>query len=152
PRRLQPGRASAHRRPDRPLRGAGVPRAPRHAGEPGHLVHHVCLRYSRQKAREEWAFVGAGGAPLAVSVDGPLAASSGTMLREAAVAGLGLAVLPESEIAEELAAGRLRVVLPGSLRDAALGVYAVHAHGRKAPARVRAFVESLVEWFRKTRW
>jgi len=119
---------------------------------PADLVHHVCLRYSRQKAREEWAFVGAGGAPLAVSVDGPLAVSSGTVLRAAAVAGLGLAVLPESEVADELAAGRLRKVLEGTLRDAELGVYAVHPHGRKAPARVRALVDFLVEWFRKARW
>ena len=119
---------------------------------PADLVHHVCLRYSRQKAREEWAFVGAGGAPLAVSVDGPLAISSGAMLRDAAAAGLGLAVLPVSEVQDELAAGRLRVVLDGTLRDAELGVYAVHPHGRKAPARVRTFVAFLAEWFRRARW
>src|SRR5262249_26823772 len=119
---------------------------------PSALVHHVCLRYSRQKAREEWAFVGAGGAPLAVSVDGPLAISSGTALREAAVAGLGLAVLPASEVADELAAGRLQTVLEGTLRNAALGIYALHPYGRRPPARVRAFVDFLADWFREPRW
>jgi DNA-binding transcriptional LysR family regulator len=119
---------------------------------PNELVHHTCLRYSRQKPREEWAFVGADGAPLDVSVDGPLAMSSGILLREAALAGLGLAVLPESEIAGELAAGRLAAVLDGALRDADIGVHAVHAYTQNIPARVRALVDHLVEWFRTPRW
>jgi DNA-binding transcriptional LysR family regulator len=113
--------------------------------DPGELVQHTCLRYARLKAREEWAFEG-----LAVSVDGPLAASSGTLLREAALAGLGIAVLPESEIGEELAAGRLATVLDGTLRGAALGVFALHA--ARPPARVRAVVDHLVAWFATPRW
>ncbi len=119
---------------------------------PNELVHHTCLRYSRQKAREEWAFVAGDGAPLDVSVDGPLAMSSGTLLREAALAGLGVAVLPESEISGDLAAGRLVAVLDGTLRDADMGIHAVHAYTQNVPARVRALVGHLAEWFRTPRW
>jgi DNA-binding transcriptional LysR family regulator len=121
-------------------------------GSPAELVHHTCLRYSRLKARDEWAFAGAGGA-LDVSVDGPIAASSGIYLREAAVAGQGIAVLPESECAEELAAGRLVTLLDGALRGATTAVWAVHPYGGgNVPARVRALVDFLVEWFRGPRW
>lgn len=112
----------------------GTPRAP------AELVQHTCLRYSRQRPREEWAFEG-----LAVTVDGPLAASSGTLLREAAIAGVGIAVLPESEIADELAAGRLVTLLDGALRAADLGVFALHAP--RPPARVRALVDHLAACF-----
>ncbi|HKA88104.1 MAG TPA: LysR family transcriptional regulator [Haliangiales bacterium] len=119
---------------------------------PNELVHHTCLRYSRQTAREEWAFVAADGTPLDVSVDGPLALSSGTLLREAALAGLGLAILPESEIAGELRAGRLVALLDGTLRDAETGVHVVHAYVRDIPARVRALVDHLATWFRTPRW
>jgi DNA-binding transcriptional LysR family regulator len=130
------------------LAARGVP------GSPAELVHHVCLRYSRVRTRDEWAFEGPAGA-LDVSVDGPLAASSGTFLREAALAGQGIAVLPESECAEELAAGRLLPLLDGFLRDAAIAIWAVHPYGAgrgKVPARVRAMVDFLVEWFREPRW
>jgi DNA-binding transcriptional LysR family regulator len=119
---------------------------------PNELVHHTCLRYSRQTAREEWAFIGGDGEPVDVSVDGPLALSSGALLREAAIAGLGLAVLPESEAAADLHAGRLVGVLDGTLRDADMGVFAVHAYPHNLPARVRAFVDHLAAWFRTPRW
>lgn len=118
---------------------------------PAELVHHTCLRYSRLKTRDEWAFVSAAG-PLEVSVDGPIAASSGTFLREAAAAGQGIAVLPESECADELASGRLVPLLDGFLRDAAVGIWAVHPYAGKPPARVRAMVDFLVGWFQEPRW
>jgi DNA-binding transcriptional LysR family regulator len=123
--------------------------APASAAE---LVHHACLRYSLLDPREEWDFAGSDGRPLAVSVDGPFAASSGTLLRAAALAGLGIAILPESEVAEELAAGQLVELLPGALRNATLGVHALHGFGGKPPARVRALVDHLVAWFAEPRW
>jgi DNA-binding transcriptional LysR family regulator len=65
---------------------------------------------------------------------------------------MGIAILPENEIADELGAGRLVLVLEGTLRDADLGVHVVHAHVRQVPPRLRAFVDFLVAWFRSPRW
>ena len=64
------------------------------------------------------------------------------MLRQAAIAGLGLAVLPSFMIAEELGADRLRTVLTG-YRRGKIGIYAVHPSRRQTPAKVRAFVDAL---------
>ena len=119
---------------------------------PADLVHHVCLRYARMRTREEWDLAGADGEPLAVSVDGPLALGSGLLLRAAALAGLGIVILPESEIAVELADGRLVTLLPGALRNAELGVHAVHGFGARPPARVRALIDHLAAWFATPRW
>lgn len=117
--------------------------------EPEDLVHHACLHYALVPMRDEWRFRGEGG-PLAIPVSGPLTASDGTVLREAAIGGLGLAVLPSFMIARELAQGRLELVLEGR-RRAEIGIYALSA-SRKVPARTRALIEFLARRFRDRRW
>jgi DNA-binding transcriptional LysR family regulator len=127
---------------------------------PGDLIHHDCLVYSLLDVEEEWRFRGtgtAGGADtVAVPVGGRFAAASGALLRAAALAGLGLAVLPTFMIAGDLAAGRLRQVLAGAFRGVDLGIYAVFPDvGRAAgrvPKKVRAFIDLLVAHFRSPPW
>jgi DNA-binding transcriptional LysR family regulator len=84
-------------------------------------------------------------------VDGRFSAASGALLREAAVAGMGLAVLPTFMIGEHLASGRLRTVVD-SFVGVDLGVYAVYPQGPRAPGKVRTFVDLLVAHFRVPRW
>jgi DNA-binding transcriptional LysR family regulator len=68
----------------------------------------------------------------------------GTMLgiRAAAMAGLGLAVLPHFAIADDLEAGGLRAVLPGALL-APMPVSAVYPAELRGSAKVDAFVAHL---------
>ena len=71
------------------------------------------------------------------------------MLRSAALAGMGLAVLPRFMVAADLAAGRLRPVID-SFEGVALGIFAVYPGprgGRPSP-KVRAFVDLLAAHFR----
>jgi DNA-binding transcriptional LysR family regulator len=111
------------------------------------LVDHDCLHYALVDRVAEWRFRSAG----PVTTRGSLSASDGTVLREAAVAGLGLAVLPTFMVTRELAAGTLRLVLDGA-RRAEIGLYAVTAHRTHAPPRTRAFVDFLVARFRRPAW
>lgn len=63
-------------------------------------------------------------------------------IRQAVIAGGGLAILPDFLVADDVAAGRLRHILPEwQLRDG--GIHAVLPPARFRPARVRAFVETL---------
>ncbi len=117
---------------------------------PEDLVEHDCLRYSGLDARVEWRFVGPDG-PYSVPVRGPLVASDGAVLREGAVAGLGLAVVPTFMVADDLAAGRLVIVLDDH-RDAPLGVYAVMAERRHLAPKVRVFVDYLAARFAEPPW
>ncbi len=115
---------------------------------PEDLVHHACLRYAQVRMSDEWRFLGQD-ATFRVPAEGPLVASNGTVLREAALAGLGLVVLPRHMVAAELQAGRLVSLLEESFRSVELGIYAVHAHGQHPPASVRALMEFLATWFRR---
>lgn len=126
------------------LARAGNPRTPEE------LSSHDCLRYSLLPAEVEWRF-GTAERPLGIPVRGSLATNDGTVLREAAVAGLGLVVLPEFMVARELADGRLLAVLQDHpLPD--MGLYALHADRRLVPARVRVLLDFLADHFAHAAW
>jgi DNA-binding transcriptional LysR family regulator len=117
---------------------------------PEELVHHECLHYALVPRAAEWRFRGSH-ASLAVPTRGRFTTTNGTVLREAALAGLGLVVLPSFMVAREVAAGELRLVLEGA-RRAAIGVYAVTAHRGHAPPRVRAFLDFAAGHFGARDW
>jgi DNA-binding transcriptional LysR family regulator len=120
----------------------GTPRAPED------LVQHDCLVYSLLKEATEWRFR-AGKRSFAVPIAARFSAASGAVLRCAALAGMGLAVLPRFMIGADLDAGRLRPVID-SFEGVALGIYAVYPKpqgGRPSP-KVRAFVDLLAAHFR----
>jgi DNA-binding transcriptional LysR family regulator len=91
------------------------------------------------------------------SFDGPLptrgrfVTSNGTVLARAAVAGLGLAVLPSFMVAAEVRQGRLALVLEGQ-RRAEIGMFAVTATPRHVPARVRRLIDHLARTFAAMTW
>lgn len=103
------------------------------------LAAHNCLHYSLVSRASEWRFR-RGGKEISVPTRGNFSASDGTALREAALAGMGLVVLPSFMVAAEVRAGRLRLVLEGA-RRAAIGIFAVTPHRSHAPARTRAFID-----------
>ncbi|UJR86445.1 LysR family transcriptional regulator [Sandaracinus amylolyticus] len=117
---------------------------------PADLVHHNCLHYALVSQRGEWRFRGDDGSALTIPVRGNLTTTSGSVLREAAIAGLGLAVLPSFMVARDVAEGRLELVLEGR-RRAEIGVFAITA-GRQLPARTRALVEHLARAFADAPW
>ena len=79
-----------------------------------------------------------------IDIPGPLCANNGDLLRRAAVAGMGLCALPSFIVAEDLDAGRLERVL-ADWRAPTLALSAVWPSRRFLPAKVRAFVDYLVE-------
>lgn len=117
-------------------------------GEPTHprdLARHNCLIYTYLPTYGEWHFRGPGG-PLSVRVEGKLHANNGDVLREAALAGLGVFLAPTFLVGDDLRAGRLKAVLQGTADDS-LAVYAVYPHRRHLSVKVRAFVDFLAERF-----
>jgi DNA-binding transcriptional LysR family regulator len=116
------------------------------------LVHHDCLIYSLLKVADEWRFRERGSRELfSPPLEGRFAAASGAVLRQAALAGMGLAVLPTFMVAADVAAGRLRLVVD-SFAGVELGVYAVYPQVQRPPGKVRALVDLLVAHFRTPRW
>jgi DNA-binding transcriptional LysR family regulator len=111
--------------------------------EPRDLAGHACITYAYQRNPSEWPFAGPGG-PFTVRVDGPLRSNNGDLSLAMALAGLGVVVVPRFLCGSHLADGRLEPVLQDWMPPPT-GIHAVYPHGRHLSAKVRAFVDFLVE-------
>jgi DNA-binding transcriptional LysR family regulator len=127
-------------------------------GEPQTVVDiagHRCLRFGYLHSPDRWRFRHAdhGEAEVetrgAVRFESGLTANSSESLRVAALAGLGLAVLPTYAVGADLRTGRLKTVLPdwqpiGGLADADT-LYAVYLPSRHPAPKVRALIDFMLE-------
>jgi DNA-binding transcriptional LysR family regulator len=85
---------------------------------------------------------------VAVSFMPRLACNDLMLLREAVLAGLGIANLPAFLCKQDLAEGRMIEILPG-WRTEDITFYAVFADPKAVPARVRALIDFMVERLRR---
>ncbi|MFM9425632.1 DNA-binding transcriptional LysR family regulator [Variovorax sp. GrIS 2.14] len=130
------------------LRRRGVPR------EPYDLASHDCLHYPRVKDTPAWHFEAKAamstmgklaGQRLTVPVSGPFAANNSEALRDAALSGLGIALMPDFSAQSALQAGKLVEVLAQWRPVGAFGeqLYAIRPYATHVPRAVAAFVEWL---------
>ena len=111
---------------------------------PSDLKDHACLIYGHAPG-VTWPFQVNEKASL-LPVKGPYRANNGELLRDAAIAGLGVAQLPDFIVGEALASGALVTVLDAFAAPAG-AAYAVHpAHRQRSPA-VSALTEYLAAGF-----
>ena len=120
----------------------GAPRSPRD------LAKVPCIIDTNGRWLSNWPFVGDDGELVTVSVSGPIEVNSPMAARAAAIAGLGFAILPDFIAASEIEAGRLVSLLDDRIPKGG-GIFAVYPHRRYLPAKVRVFVDFLVDWFKK---
>lgn len=127
----------------------------RRRGEPltaEDLAAHDCLVLTGRDGRQDtWRLTGPDGSPVAVRVRGRFESNYGEVLREAAVAGLGITLHSIWHVHRDLAEGRLRVVLPDHPVPSG-GVHAMMPARTLVPARVRAFVDHLAACFADPPW
>lgn len=114
-------------------------------GRPQDLAAHACLTYAYNRNPTEWPFSD-GGRRFAVKVGGPLQTNNGDVLLRAALAGLGVVRLPRFIAGPHLASGALEAVLQAFAPSPA-SIFAVYPHNRHLSAKVRAFVDFLIERF-----
>lgn len=118
---------------------------------PAALADRDCLVFAEnvQRNHGDWRF-GGGSARESVRVSGPMVSNQGDALRIAAVAGRGIAHLPEYVVREDLAAGRLVAVL-GDFAVPSRPIHAVYPHREFLATKVRSFVDYLVATFDDSR-
>ncbi|WP_454690774.1 LysR substrate-binding domain-containing protein [Achromobacter aloeverae] len=110
--------------------------------QPEDLARHNCLVLSRQGDPQRiWRFRDGAG-EIAVQVSGNRTANDGGLLRQWAIAGAGVVLKSDYDVAGDLQAGRLEAALE-AYRQTDVNLYAVHAAGRQPPRRVAAFVDYL---------
>jgi DNA-binding transcriptional LysR family regulator len=112
---------------------------------PSDLVDHACLLHVDVSPNDSiWRFEGPKG-PVSVKVRGSFFSNAALTLRKAAVAGLGITLVPRYAVADELTAGTLVPVLP-RYRVASRPLLAVYPQAPVIPRKVLAFVEFLKNW------
>ena len=112
------------------------------------LADHDCLPQSNRAGPVTWRLIGSEG-ESEIQVSGRFRANTARAVLRAAVAGLGIALLPHLLTASEIAAGRLVQVLPQFRRDGA-DFYAVCVSRRHIPRAVSAFIEYAVGRLRES--
>jgi len=122
------------------LAAHGAPRVPED------LARHNCFTYEYVTPRNAWRFRDAAGAERSVRVSGNLHSNNGDLLAEAAVQGAGIVFEPAFIVGAEVRAGRL-VPLLQEYVPAPMPIYAVYPSRKHLSAKVRLFVEFLVQRF-----
>ena len=109
------------------------------------LKDHDCLGYtlSRAVGHRRWSFGAAG--EITVEIAGAMIANNGEALVAAAVAGMGIVYQPVFLVADELRAGGLIALTLDHQPVEIGGVHSVYPSERRPPAKVRLFIDFLVE-------
>ena len=127
------------------LKAHGVPKTPEE------LQDHQCLTYAYpprsewHATRPEWVLSGPGG-QVSVPIDGRLKIDNSEALRRAVLQGLGIAMLPEMLVKDDIRSKRLVEVLPD--HDApSRALSLLYLPERQASPKLRSFVEFVVSRF-----
>lgn len=119
------------------LKRQGIPKTPED------LAHHACLGYTYTNSGGEWR-IHSRRKEAVIPINGGIKADNGDMLRLAALSGAGLIFQPHFIVGDDLRTGRLVQVLP-DYASAELGIYALYPSRKHLSAKVRTFVDFLVE-------
>lgn len=112
---------------------------------PDDLTQHECLGFSYTELRTRWTFQGPEG-EIIVPVSGKLMVDSGEALLVAARAGMGILLQPCELVREDLAAGRLVLVLPEYLVPTR-PFHLLHAPDRRMTPKLRSFIDFVIAKF-----
>src|SRR5687767_7480144 len=113
---------------------------------PEDLQKHNCFTYEYGSPRDLWRFRDAEGRERNVRVMGNLHSNNGDLLAEAAARGAGIVFEPAFIVGPELRAGRL-VPLLQEFATEPVPIFAVYPSRKHLSAKVRRFVDFLVERF-----
>ena len=119
----------------------GVPAAP------ADLARHNCILFDQPDYLNTWPFRAADDTVERMRVRGNFRSDNGDALFELLLQGLGIAWAADFLALPHLAAGRLKPLLADATVDERTAIHAVYAARRHLPAKVRAFIDFLVERF-----
>jgi DNA-binding transcriptional LysR family regulator len=118
----------------------GVPRSP------ADLAGLNCLRYAYSVHGAEFYFTDSAGNQALAQLKGNLVTTSIVVMRTAALAGLGYWMCPPFIVSDLLASGEL-VPLLRDYRTPEMEIVALYPHRRQLSAKVRLFLDRLVDQF-----
>ena len=110
---------------------------------PGDLAEHTCVIYENGPDSARWRFAGPDG-PIDVPVAGTFRADNSEVVHRAVLAGYGIGMLPELQVADDIRAARLYRLLVDypARRDQ---VFVLYPSRRHLAPRTRVMIDFLVE-------
>jgi DNA-binding transcriptional LysR family regulator len=138
-RKLAPNRRVVVASPEY-LRRHGAPRTP------PELAQHNCVTTASELAMN-WEYRAPDGSAGSVRVSGRYACDNWEVLRDWALAGLGIALKSTWDVRRHLEDGSLVPLLPGYTFDTDVAIWAVYPHRRHLSAKTRVFIDFLADSF-----
>ncbi|KGD85899.1 MULTISPECIES: LysR family transcriptional regulator [Rhizobium/Agrobacterium group] len=111
---------------------------------PDELIHHNCINFNFRRAVEGWPFRDPQtGRRDILPVSGNLKASSGSIIRQFCLDGLGIGRVGRFHVEPDIAAGRLVPVLEDFNPEDIEQIHAVYAGHEHLAVRIRAYIDFL---------
>ncbi len=117
---------------------------------PADLKHHRCLHYGYLASGNQWKLMGSDG-EHSIKVKGILCSNNAEILRDAAVRGLGIALLPTFMAGAHLRQGQLQHVLP-NYQAPDIMIMAIYPPNRYLSAKVQLLTDYLKHTFQDPGW
>lgn len=117
--------------------------------KPAALSTHSIIAASGVSPTHEWKFR-QGGKSIAAHVTPRLTVNSNDAAIDAALQGFGITRLLSYQIAPQVASGRLKIILR-EFEAAPMPIHVLHREGRYGSAKVRSFVDLIVDQLRNDR-
>ncbi len=113
---------------------------------PAELIHHNCINFNFRRSVEGWPFRDpASGRRDVLPVSGNLKASSGSIIRQYCLAGLGIGRVGRFHMEPDIQAGRLVPILEEFNPEDIELIHAVYAGHEHLAVRIRAFIDFIAE-------
>lgn len=113
---------------------------------PEELAQHDCIIDSNFRIGKHWPIICPNNITTSVEVSSRSMANSPRAVKEIALAGGGIGMIPRFIVQDALDDGRLEEILP-TYRTLEFGLFAIYPHRRYLSRKVRCFIDFLVEEF-----
>jgi DNA-binding transcriptional LysR family regulator len=127
------------------LEAKGVPT------HPDELNGHDCLQYGHFSTDSPWHLFDTEGRAFSANPHCRSCSNNGEVLREGAIAGTGIALLPTFMISEALRSGELSIVM-ADYAPTLLTAYLNYATNRHLSTKIQLLTTFLKDWFKHPTW
>jgi DNA-binding transcriptional LysR family regulator len=118
---------------------------------PDQLSQHDCLQYGHLATDSPWHLFDREGQSFTANLRCRSCSNNGEVLREAAIAGIGIAIMPTFLIGEALRSGALSIILP-DYRPQLITAYLNYATNRHLSTKIQLLTAFLKDWFKHPTW
>lgn len=122
----------------------GLPKTPQQ------IADHACIIDSNFRIGKQWPFISPNGSSETINVSSAMAANSPQAVREMAIAGGGIAMVPDFIVEDAIETGQLTPVLP-NYTTLEFGLYAIYPHRKYIAKKVRCFLDFALEKFQSNK-